>query len=845
MVRNTLFLRLSQFRGFWKARHAWERLGLLVFGRLFRLKSRGQHEIRRGRSSLHVIKLTAGGVLLTIALAAVLQYTNSYVAPILGKLGFNIDQDAESHYVALLAALTSAGGIFIGLYYAAISAIGGGIYARVPNDLRRLLAQERLGSAYMRFLALLTVLGLTFLGFHVVGLEPVVLAVPLMVLVGGVAVIGFVRLGARAFYLSDPTSLSSSLLEELQGSYQQIQAGGFRWSDELFQNRAHAIAQAHVETLDTVADLAAGEPHLNGRPFSNLSKALLSLLQGYETARPRIPTKSNWYGKRFVFKDWYRARHGETRIAHETSTPLQPTTVSDPRWLEAKLLPIVYRCLAVNAEQKRHDIVIHIVECLRSYTLKLAQEHNPGFAFEVTEAIFRNLSDLILGGEDGETEVSSLGRLAICERIAHLPVAVLLGYVEARKNDGRDEILNRIQRIRWQSLESIYLAGFKEPVLETLEWLRPRVEFEQQLEGQQVSPRWYLCELIAQSEVKNLALAMECLHDRARRLYEEWRKLANDADDILMEATILAVEGEYLSKLNHHVSVLNDLWESLTSEKRIDGLSWPSMDASGFETQRRDHEVTLLGAMSKHDMLVRLYPRKEAFPDYAGQFLHTIGEAVFKAVCMNDCKALQRLFNPYLYGTIRKLSALMPEQGVESASDAAGKTRVAVAPLLDLMHISGYAYLFSEYYESELLKQSVRKVWDRYLSGEKAKHRLDLLAHAVFLTESRIMEIPYRGVVRTKWKQTVRRCLRNLETKEVLCRGSIFPEAVVQHESPLVRIFAERQLDVPYDGMDIFISQYIRQRNDGKELDFGRRRVKELDDSIKAEITRYARTKKT
>ena len=843
MVRNTLFLRLSQFRGFWEAQHAWKRIGLFVFRRLLTLRGRGRQEIRRGRSLLHVIKLTAAGVLLAISSAAFLQYTNSYVAPILGELGLRINPDAESQYAALLTALTTAGGIFIGLYYAAISAIGAGIYARVPNDLRRLLAQERLGSAYMFFLASLTVLGLTFLGFHVAGFEPVALAVPLMVIFGGVAVIGFVRLGARAFFLSDPTSLSSGLLRELQSSYQQVQVGSLRWSDELFQNHAHSIAQAHAETLDTVAGLTAREPHLNGRPFFNLSKALLALLQEYERARPKIPTKSNWYGKRFVFEDWYRAGHSETRIAHETSTGLQPTPVSDPRWLEAKLLPIVYRCLTVNAKLKRYDIVVQIVECLRSYTWRLAQEHNLGYAFDVTEATFRNLSGLILGGEEGETEVHSLGRMAICERIAHLPLAALLGYIETRRNDGRDEILKRIQSVRWQSLESIYLAGFKEPALETLEWLRPRLEYEQKLEGRKVSPRWYLCELVARSEVKNLVLAMECLHDRARRLYNEWRKLANDANDVLMEATILAVESEYLSKLNHHASVLSELQKNLTSDKRIDGLSWPRMDASNFDKGRREHKVELLAAMSKQDMLVRLTPRKETFPDYAGQFLHTVGEAVLAAICSNDCKAVQDLFGRYFVGTIGQFSALMPEQGIESRSEAEGEARVAFAPLLDLMAISGYAYLFSDHYASPQLKQAIVRVWDSYLREEKAKQRLEFLAAAVAVSEERILEVPHRSHTRSQWKQTVSQQLSNIETKEKVLGSSIVSDTIVQHESPLVRMFASSWPYLSHDGIDIFISQYIRQRRDGKELDFGRRRGKEFDNSIAAEIARYEQAK--
>lgn len=68
-------------------------------------------------------------------------------------------------------------------------------------------------------------------------------------------------------------------------------------------------------------------------------------------------------------------------------------------------------------------------------------------------------------------------------------------------------------------------------------------------------------------------------------------------------------------------------------------------------------------------------------------------------------------------------------------------------------------------------------------------------------------------------------------------------DTIVQHESPLVRMFAPSWPDLFHDGIDIFISQYIRQRRDGKELDFGRRRGKEFDNSIAAEIARYEQAK--
>ena len=121
------------------------------------------------------------------------------------------------------------------------------MYAKVPNNIRDLFAHERIGNAYMQFLALITSFGVCLLAFHTAGFKPIILAVPLLIVGAGVMIIGFVRLGARAFNLFDPTNLSYSLFEKLGKSHRQMQVGGYQWSNQSFQDHAHKNAQIGIE----------------------------------------------------------------------------------------------------------------------------------------------------------------------------------------------------------------------------------------------------------------------------------------------------------------------------------------------------------------------------------------------------------------------------------------------------------------------------------------------------------------------------------------------------------------------------------------------------------------------
>ena len=777
-------------------------------------------------------------MVLALILATGLQIANPYVEPWFTEQGFTIP--TESDYGTLLATVVGVGGVFIGLYYAAISAIGGSIYARVPNNIRDLLAQERVGGAYMRFLAVFTYLGVCLLAFHSVGLKPIILAVPLFLPGAGLAIIGFVRLGTRAFYLFDPTILSHRLFEELHRCHTQVQAGRYRWSDQAFQRHARKRARTAVDTLTTVSDITAQETHLNGRPFADLCKNLLLFLLRYEEAKRSIPTDSLWYERRYEHPDWYRTDDTATSMAHQTATGLQPQSVSDPRWIESAMLPIVQRCLEINIRENRYTIVNELLDSINIYLKRLAKEHQIQTGFDLVRNVFSWCRDFIFVKQDTLATEQTLEYMAICDRLALMPITLLVTYVQTLKSYGQDKIGQRINLITWKSEKSIYQAGFAVHVLNRLEWLRPRLEFEEKVENHIISPQWYLQELIGQIEAESLATATTSFHDKARETYQRWIETATSSQQTWLAAMIIAREAEYWRKLDSHTDALNQLWIGLNSDRRVEGLQWPSLDINEMKEKKDRRKKELLKLMSDQNIYLSSISRSESYPDLAGQFLHTIGEALLSAMCGNDQDTVRSIFKYYFYGNLLQFERLRPK---ETKSDWRSQIdiKIAVAPLLDLMDISGYAYLLSEYHDTLYLKEVIAKEWGEYLDQEQAKETLQLLAAAVSLTES-AFELPHRGTNRTRWQQIISERLKEVERREVPWDGSgpirSF-EPIVMHKSPLVRIFARDGLRSFRDGIDIFLAQYVRKRDEGRELNFGRLRSRDLEEEIEQEKECY------
>ena len=831
---NTLFLFLSQKRIFWKVRRALSRLVFHCYRMLFGIK----HGIREeSATTKSLLKLTLGGLVWAIGIASVLQISNLYIVPWSTKLGFASPKGSD--YGTLLAAIIGVGSVFIGLYYAAISAVCSAIYKEVPNNIRNLLAHDRIGNAYMRFLAVLTSLAVCLLVFHTLGSKPAILAMPLLLLCAGLMIIGFVRLGARVFYLFDPTNLSHSIFKQLQQCSIQMRAGGYRWSDPSFQSHAHRVGQTAIDTLTTVSEIAEKEPHLNGRPFAELCKNLLLFLRDYEKGKKSIPTDSRWYRQQYVHQDWYRTSDTETSIAHATAAVLIPKSVSTPRWIESAILPIVQRCLAINIEENRYNIANELLDNLDAYLQRLAEEHQVESACNLMADIFSWCESLIFIKAEKPVIEESPEYMEICDRLATMPINVLLGYTRVIESCGRDAILQRIRRITWKSEKSIYKAGFSVHVLDQLEWFRPRLEFEEGVEGHIVSALWYLQELVAYKEAENLRTSIICFYEKICELYKHWIETAMSSHHPWLTAMMISRESEYWFKIDSHANTLNELWSDLNSERKIEDLLWPSLDTDKLVEQRNRREKEYLVLMSEENVLLSLISRPESYPDFAGQFLHTVGEALLIALCENDSDTVVALFKRYFYGSQLQYNRLRPED-YTLAPQMEIDMKIAVALLLDLVDISGYAYLLSDYHNAPCLREPIVNTWDEYLAQDSGTLPLEFFAGAISLTES-ALEIAHRSVNRTRWQQIIQRRLEDVERREVSSgQGDLFfgTETVVIHDSPLVRIFARNDDFLFYDGIDIFIAKYVRQREDGANLDFGRSRDRDLEEEIRREENR-------
>lgn len=241
-------------------------------------------------------------------------------------------------------------------------------------------------------------------------------------------------------------------------------------------------------------------------------------------------------------------------------------------------------------------------------------------------------------------------------------------------------------------------------------------------------------------------------------------------------------------------------------------------------------ESTRLGALS----------RPSAYPDFAGQFLHAVGERLLAALVDNDAEAVNESFSYYFASSLMQFDHLRAKADFQDWRGLSAM-KVAIAPVLDLMSASGYGLLLAEVHDNPNLSSSIIGVWNKYLDSSKngGADVLTLLISAISITDS-AFEIAHRSLIRTAWLQSVARALGEIKRRNIRVGGSFgMHRSVADHESALVRVFAEGDFLPSYDGIDVFVEMLLKKRADIAGVAINPRRLR-LGETIAREKKRWS-----
>ena len=190
-----------------------------------------------------------------------------------------------------------------------------------------------------------------------------------------------------------------------------------------------------------------------------------------------------------------------------------------------------------------------------------------------------------------------------------------------------------------------------------------------------------------------------------------------------LAASCITRENEFWSKVNRNSTFFNSYWDSLTKYQK-DDEHWPVFDINSVINIAEERITEIDSITAKIALGLISIKKPDDYPDFAGQFLHSLGEAIFNSILKNDSDKFFKLFHSYFNTTFIQAQKLMPTN-VKEEWLIQSHTKIAFAPIIDLIDLTGYCILMSEYYENNQLKNVVEFYWNQWGKSETALKKIE------------------------------------------------------------------------------------------------------------------------
>lgn len=819
--KNYIFSRLGLIRSFWRLRH---KLARLEFERE-KVGYTTQEKIGNTKDSVSVIWTISSNSLPSVAIALIvavalylleLNLDTIKQLPLMdnvsGWVSFNSDA-----YIQMLVAIPSVIGIFIGLYFTAVNSVLSDAYKLVPTDkLRSLVLKHTVKNGYINSVAFLIALSLFLLGFSAIDKQPIHFAIPILVVMACIAVFAFIKLFVNIFRLSDPTTLFEPLYFDLRKWIKLATVNGKRWRNPSFQEHYRNQAHERITTMLAIAKMSSESKELRAESFPKMLRKLLASVDAYFDDKRLIPSKSNWYSKKREHKQWYLSDSTDLDIPSQTGTTLNPSEVPDNTWLEDSMLNIFHD--ALDYDLKNNDY-----ESLYKKSLDLADFYKSmggGWFIDDGKKWINKLSDEAIdsiSSAEFESHIQELNSIGVIDIVASLPISLEIGFMKSVDSLDVASLRTKLIRTKWTKPKSPYKFSLPLETIKTLENVQVGAVFEKSAGTQHKTQGWYVAELT----LNNLDWFIYRQWNSIMELFESWYfkagKTLSNAKKYNQSASLYSRAVEQAWKLHNHLDRIKVITEQLREDVKLDfkrpEWNWDKEQerVSKFRQQAIDGMADLIPEMAKQEQTASL-----EIPDFFGGAVHFVGESCYDALAEGDIERFKVLFPKYFVGILGVFDRVRPQ-----IKGWTMELTWLAEPLIDLMNLSGYAYIYAEYHNNPDLWNECKRVWDNYLEMESEVPRIQLLSALISHHNSQFALAP-RENLRSRWAIHLANAINDIPVKD---EGDGFnSQRKLDHTSEFISNIAPFDRHMPFmttHALEVFVAKYLVERSDATGLSFG------------------------
>lgn len=809
MMFLKLSLRYSFYQPYWKTRFNILRSIFNIRNEVFKGRTSLFNSIQDARIFWSLFKT----VFLSLIIALLSVVTINFLIPIT----IQVNKENISTFDNLMIVITGVTGVFLGFYMSNLNTVIGNSYAKLPNRIRQLIIDEKAGNLSLRFVVFLNTLALLTLSIAIIWNIRSILSVYFLSVLSAFSIFVMSFLLRRIFLFIDPTSFINFLISDFWKWFNFSTNRGFLWKDPSFQNHYHSQASKTMKDLRVLFDLALNSPELQSESLHTVIIYLNVLHENYAKKKALLPTDSRWFSLLPKHKDWYLADSHELNLATNTRILLQPSLKPDIDWVEKILLQTNYDALSASNINNKEDLNSTIFEGINDVILIYGQNWFAKQANEIIEQV-KSIAIKQINSSDEDQYLEQ--KILFVDYLGSYPITMFLGFSKKISTINIEHLFTEIENMDWINPGRIYNLGLPYPVLERLEYIQKRLEFERKTEGHIVSSAWYITLLISQSLAFSVEIQLKVFFSLLENHYIQLAKLLIQKEQFILSIQILSRGLEFTNKITYHLGNVQRTTDSFSKYKFVKTLPWPAIDWEEYRKELIGQNNELLFLLSQ---CIPKYPKKlfsEDFPDYLGLAVHTSGEALFDALDNNNHTLFEKIFPNYFLGILEIHDRLLNRNPLWTPRE---KLAALSEPFLDLIDLSGYAYIYSEYHQNSMFWKACKDLWDRFLSSVDTERILNQFASEIYHSKH-LFAITARSLTRTNWEIRLNGSLSKFPRK-IKWVHSFHALNILEHPSRLIRVLGgtdDFRFNY-YHAADIFIDLYLKTFPKVDGLDFGNR----------------------
>lgn len=742
---------------------------------------------------------------------------------------FVIEFDSEATDT-FLAAIASISGVFLGLYFTAISSIASSLLLKAHQDVKDYFFTSPYGLQYVQTIETTGIVSLFYIVTKSFGHEIHPFGLIFLALLGAYIILRFWKVGSDVYNFAQPTSTLPRMMADIVRAIKDVTPPGFNWDNDFLQNYHSRKVGRALESVKRYVDFGVREIKLREEELTFALNSYAALLQFYSEHKKKIPTKSLWYKTKYQYSKWTLTDSTQVSLALQTGTTTSPKVIENRSWFEDQVLDNVITILQYYAKDgnygalfQSHDIFVEVAE---SYASQFDVD-----AIKIFLKKFESIGSEIYSANENGTQLSKEA-LAFIDSQGRLAIAVLLGLAKYLDANPGDKFVQTVQNINWKGgAKNIYLADVPYATLDRLESLSEELNNEILIEGRIVTEQWYRQAYSLQRYLYSLQNYYEFIKELHKGHFE--KKLAKLITENKYQYAVQLIERwmEFTNKHSRLARLLKKHLEEAEPYKTLHDLSWPDF--------KIDEEIVWVDSQEKvvADRMVALLPilqgmtTEDDIPDYFGHALQVGLEACYDACEDNNSDRFRTIFPIVLNASIAAHQRTRTE--VEAWTQEESKVIFSTEPLINMFEISGFGILYSELFQNPTLGQIVREQWDRYLSLTDNTRGVIQFIAAVVEYRRGIFKIMPQATLRSNWQIRFNHAMSE--------RGlRVFPDIRgpfdrdPDHPSVLMRVLSNTGGLNMRSAEDVFIELYLAVRPDVDGIEFRN----EIRESIEREQRR-------